>query len=129
VKGGGRGLTAAVVRTLPNPSRGCCAALGWWALGSTPPPSGTSLACRQRVGWYRRGRRWHCAARPLRPLGSCVAEGAALSAGKARSPRCGAGGEKALLPSSGRLLSALVAFAGRERRTPHESLPHRWGLL
>jgi len=34
----------AVVRTLPSPSRGCCAAVGWWALGSTPPPSGTSLA-------------------------------------------------------------------------------------
>ena len=50
-------------------------------------------------------------ASPLRPLGSYVAEEAALSDGRGRSPRCGASGEKALLPSRGLLLGALVASA------------------
>ena len=36
VEGGGQGPRAAVVRTLPCHSRGCCAAVGWSALGSTP---------------------------------------------------------------------------------------------
>jgi len=67
VKGGGQGLTAAVVRTLPCPNRGCCAAVGWWALGSTPPLSGTSLACRQRVGRHKRGRCWALYSQPATP--------------------------------------------------------------
>ncbi len=53
-------------------------------------------------------RRWYHAASPLHPLGSCVAEGVALSVSRGRSPRRTAGGEKAPLPSCGRLLSALV---------------------
>jgi len=56
-----------VVRTLPCHRRGCCAAVGWSALGSTPPPSGTSLACRQRVGRHRRGRCWALCSQPAAP--------------------------------------------------------------
>jgi len=58
---------AAVVRTLPCHRRGCCAAVGWSALGSTPPLSGTSLACRQRVGRHRRGRCWALCSQPAAP--------------------------------------------------------------
>jgi len=56
-----------VVRTPPCRSRGCCAAVGWWALGSTPPPSGTSLAESQRVGRHKRGRCWTLCSLPAAP--------------------------------------------------------------
>ncbi len=111
MKGGGQGLTAAVVRTLPCPSRGCCAAVGWWALGSTPPSSGTSVACRQRVGQHRRGRRWALCSQPAAPRqrrrsrrGCALCRQAAITAPPA-------GGEKALLLSHSPLPGVLVARA------------------